>query len=187
MEEDIRKSLEVLKAGGIILYPTDTIWGVGCDAMNDTAVDKVLQIKKREGVKSLLVLLDDASKLHNYVGIIPDIAWDLIKVTDRPLTIIYPRGKNLSANLLHNDGSVGIRITTDDFCQTLIRQLNKPLVSTSANISGEPPPENFFGISNRIKSGVNYIVRWRQEETEKAIPSGIIKLGINGEVKIIRK
>jgi L-threonylcarbamoyladenylate synthase len=187
MEEDIYKSLEVLKTGGIILYPTDTIWGVGCDAMNETAVDKVLQIKKREGVKSLLVLLDDPGKLHHYVDIIPDIAWDLIKVTDRPLTIIYPQGKNLAANLLHKDGSVGIRITADNFCQTLIRRLGKPLVSTSANISGEPPPQNFGGISDKIKSGVDYIVRWRQEETDKAVPSGIIKLGINCEVEIIRK
>ena len=187
MEQDIRKSLEVLKAGGIILYPTDTIWGVGCDAMNETAVDKVLQIKKREGVKSLLVLLDDAGKLHHYVDIIPDIAWDLIKVTDRSLTIIYPQGKNLAANLLNNDGSVGIRITADDFCKTLIRRLGKPLVSTSANISGEPPPQNFGGISDKIKSGVDYIVHWRQDETDKALPSGIIKLGINGEIEIIRK
>jgi len=187
MEQDIRKSLEVLKAGGIILCPTDTIWGVGCDATDEDAVSKILCLKKREDVKSLLVLLDNTSKLHNYVNSIPDIAWELIEVSDRPLTIVYPHGKNLAGNLLNSDGSVGIRITTDDFCKTLINRLGHPLVSTSANISGEPAPSNFGEISDRIKSGVDYIVRWRQDDTAKAIPSGIIKLGIKGEFEIIRK
>ncbi len=187
MEDDIIKSLEVLKAGGIILYPTDTVWGVGCDATEENAVDKIIRLKKRKDVKSLIILLDDASKLNSYVDIIPDIAWELMDVTDRPLTIIYPHGKNLARNLLNSDGSVGIRITTDDFCKKLISRLGNPLVSTSANISGEAAPGNFGEISDRIKSGVDYIVRWKQEETGNAIPSGIIKLGIKGEVEIIRK
>ncbi|KPK87644.1 MAG: translation factor Sua5 [Bacteroides sp. SM23_62_1] len=187
MERDIARSLEVLKEGGLILYPTDTIWGIGCDATDYDAVRKILNLKKRTDMKSLLVLLDDEGKLHHYVNTIPDIAWDIRKVTDRPLTIIYPQGKNLASNLLHKDGSVGIRIVLDDFCRILISRFGKPLVSTSANISGESSPSNYREISETIKSGVDYIVQWRQEETFKAIPSGIIKLGEKGEVEIIRK
>jgi len=187
MEDDIRKSLEVLKTGGIILYPTDTIWGIGCDATCEEAVNRISRIKKREDVKSLLVLLDDPGKLHNYVINIPDISWELIEIADRPLTIIYPDGKNLADNLLHADGSVGIRITSDNFCKNLITGLGKPLVSTSANISGKSAPANFKAIHEGIKSSVDYIVKWRQDDSTKGIPSAIIKLGIKGEIEIIRK
>jgi len=187
MEEDIRKSLEVLKTGGIILYPTDTVWGIGCDATCEEAVNRISHIKKRADIKSLLVLLDDPGKLHHYVINIPDIAWDLIELADRPLTIIYPDGKNLACNLLHADGSVGIRITSDNFCKNLITGSGKPLVSTSANISGKRAPANFKAIPEDIKSFVDYIVKWRQDDPTKGIPSAIIKLGIKGEIEIIRK
>ena len=187
MEDDIRKSLEVLKRGDIILYPTDTVWGIGCDATNQDAVNRISLIKKRPDVKSLLVLLDNAGKLHHYVEIIPDIAWDLIEITDRPLTIIYPQGKNLAGNLFHSDGSVGIRITSDNLCKNLIARFGRPLVSTSANISGESSPMNFTAISESIKASMDYIVRWRQDDLRKGVPSSIVKLGIKGEVEIIRK
>jgi len=187
MEEDIRNSLKILKSGGIILYPTETIWGIGCDATSEGAVKRISQIKKRADVKSLLVLLDDPGKLHHYVKIIPDIAWELINIADRPLTIIYPQGKNLARDLLHGDGSVGIRITSDNFCKNLITRLGRPIVSTSANISGENPPVNFKEIPDSIKASMDYIVRWRQDDKAKGMPSAIIKLGIHGEVEIIRK
>jgi L-threonylcarbamoyladenylate synthase len=187
MEQDIRKSLEVLKTGGIILYPTDTIWGIGCDATCEEAVNRISHIKKKKDIKRLLVLLDDPGKLHHYVEMIPDIAWELIETTDRPLTIIYPSGKNLACNLLHADGSVGIRITSDKFCKKLITGLGKPLVSTSANISGESAPANFKAIHESIKSSVDYTVKWRQDDLTKGIPSAIIKLGIKDEIEIIRK
>jgi len=187
MEEDIRKSLEVLKTGGVILYPTDTVWGIGCDATCEEAVKRISHIKKRKDTKSFLVLIDDPGKLHHYVEIIPDIAWELIETSDRPLTIIYPKGKNLAGNLLHADGSVGIRIISDKFCKKLITGLGKPLVSTSANISGESAPANFKVIHEEIKSSVDYIVKWRQDDRTKGIPSAIIKLGIKSEIEIIRK
>ena len=186
MEKDIQNSLKVLKKGGIILYPTDTIWGIGCDATNPLAVDQIFRIKKRIDSKSLLVLLDDPKKLSTYVAEIPEIAWELIEVSDQPLTIVYPGGINLASTIFHNDGSVGIRITGDLFCKGLIRQLGRPIISTSANISGESSPATYMDISEEIKSSVDYIVKWRQDDTVRKTPSPVIKLGLKGEIEIIR-
>ena len=187
MIEDIKKSLEVLQNGGIILYPTDTIWGIGCDATNEEAVKKIYQIKKRSDTKSMILLIDRPERIPSYINTFPDIAWDLIEITDKPLTIIYPEAKNLAKNVVNEDGTIGIRVSNDEFCQKLITRFKKPIVSTSANISGDLHPENFDSISEEIKSAVDYIVEYRQDDIQKAIPSGIIKIGISGEVKIIRK
>jgi len=186
MIEEIKKTCEVLQAGGIILYPTDTVWGIGCDATNEEAVKKVYDLKRRVDNKAMLVLTDNPAKLNMYVSRIPDIAWDLIEVADKPLTIIYPKAKNLAANLLADDQSVGIRITNEPFSKTLCERFRKPIVSTSANISGQPSPSNFNEISEEIKAGVDYVVNFRQEEIIKANPSGIIKLGEGGVVQVIR-
>lgn len=186
MTEDIKKACEVMAAGGIILYPTDTIWGIGCDATNEKAVQRVYELKRRTDNKAMLVLMDSEAKLDRYVSDVPDIAWDLISVSDKPLTIIYSSAKNLATNLLGADGSVGIRITNEEFSKKLCERFRKPLVSTSANVSGEPSPANFSEVSEVIKEGVDYIVSYRQDDMGKAAPSGIIKLGAGGLVQVIR-
>lgn len=187
MQEDIKKSIEVLKSGGIILYPTDTIWGIGCDATNEEAVKRIYELKQRDDSKSMLVLLDNPANLQAYVQEVPDIAWDLIDLTDKPLTIIYDDAKNLAANLIAPDGSIGIRITDELFSRELCNRFKKPLVSTSANISGEASPTRFSKISPVIKNGVDYIVKYRQKENIEVKPSGILRLGKNGTIQIIRK
>ncbi|HAF29312.1 MAG TPA: threonylcarbamoyl-AMP synthase [Bacteroidales bacterium] len=187
MQNDITKALEVLKKGGVILYPTDTIWGLGCDATNPKAVERIYQIKQRSDQKSMLVLLDNPNKIPSYINEIPEIAWDLIELTDKPLTIIYAGAKNLASNLIAEDGSVGIRISEDPFNQKLIQKFQKPLVSTSANKSGERSPSNFSEISLKIIESVDYVVQWRQDDYSPSQPSSILKLGINGEIEIIRK
>ena len=186
MTEDIKKACEVMAAGGIILYPTDTIWGIGCDATNEKAVQRVYELKRRTDNKAMLVLMDSEAKLDRYVSDVPDIAWDLISVSDKPLTIIYSSAKNLATNLLGADGSVGIRITNEEFSKKLCERFRKPLVSTSANVSGEPSPANFSEVSEVIKEGVDYIVSYRQADMSKAAPSGISKLGAGGLVQVIR-
>lgn len=186
MIEDIKKACEVMQAGGIILYPTDTIWGIGCDATNEQAVQKVYDLKKRADNKAMLVLMDSEAKLNAYVSDIPDVAWDLIHVADKPLTIIYANAKNLASNLLAVDGSVGIRITNEEFSRKLCERFRKPLVSTSANVSGDLSPANFTEVSETIKNGVDYIVGYRQDDMSKAQPSGIIKLGAGGLIQVIR-
>jgi len=187
MKEDIENCLKVLNEGGIILYPTDTIWGIGCDATNESAVKRIFDIKKRNDQKSLLVLLDNPGKIPSYVGEVPDIAWDLIELSEKPLTIIYSDAKNLATNLIAEDSSIGIRIANDQFCQKLIQRFKKPIVSTSANISGESAPANFSEISDEVIQSVDYVVEWRQDDYTKAQASGIIKLKPNGEVQIIRE
>lgn len=186
MIEEIKKACEVLQAGGIILYPTDTIWGIGCDATNEKAVQRIYELKQRADNKAMLVLTDSPAKLNMYVDRVPDIAWDLIQVADKPLTIIYPEAKSLAANLLAEDGSVGIRITNEEFSRKLCECFRKPLVSTSANVSGDVSPANFSEISDVIKNGVDYIVAYRQDDQSKAVPSGIIKLGEGGLIQVIR-
>ena len=166
MTEDIKKACEVMAAGGIILYPTDTIWGIGCDATNEKAVQRVYELKRRADNKAMLVLMDSEAKLDRYVSDVPDIAWDLISVSDKPLTIIYSSAKNLATNLLGADGSVGIRITNEEFSKKLCERFRKPLVSTSANVSGEPSPANFSEVSEVIKEGVDYIVSYRQDDKD---------------------
>lgn len=186
MTEDIQKACEVLKAGGLILYPTDTIWGIGCDATNDAAVGKVYELKKRADHKAMLVLIDNPVKLETYVSEVPEITWDLIDVSDKPLTIIFSGAKNLSPELLGEDGSVGIRVTREEFSRRLCERFRKPLVSTSANITGEAFPSHFHEISEDIRKGVDYIVRYRQDDRTETQPSSIIKVGAGGVVKVIR-
>lgn len=187
MNDDIKKAFDVLVAGGLILYPTDTIWGIGCDATNEDAVRRVYELKKRTDSKALITLLDSPAKLNYYIEDVPDVAWDLIELADKPLTIIYDNARNVASNLIAEDGSLAIRITKEAFSQGLCNRFRKALVSTSANISGEPSPANFSEISDEIKNGVDYIVQYRQEDTAKAKASSIIKLGKNGEIKIIRE
>ena len=187
MNEDIKKAIEILKQGGIILYPTDTIWGIGCDATNEEAVEKLYAIKQRDKSKSMLILLDNPVKLQSYIHEVPDIAWDLIDLTDKPLTIILNGAKNLAQNLISNDGSIGIRITAEDFSRELCMRFRKPIVSTSANITGQKSPQNFHQIDPEIISLVDYVVEYRQNEMSKENPSSIIKLEANGNIDIIRK
>jgi L-threonylcarbamoyladenylate synthase len=187
VEEDIKKALEVLWNGGVILYPTDTIWGIGCDATNEEAIKRIYEIKEREDSKSMLVLVDNANKIPSYIEEMPEIAWDLIEVADKPLTIIYPGAKNLAKNLVPVENTIGIRVSSEAFTQKLIQRFKKPIVSTSANISGKPSPSNFSEIDEELKNRVDYIVNYRQDEKKKFAPSGIIQLGVGGEVKIIRE
>ncbi|HJA15221.1 MAG TPA: threonylcarbamoyl-AMP synthase [Candidatus Butyricimonas faecavium] len=186
LKEEVRKACEVLKNGGIILYPTDTIWGIGCDATNEAAVKQVYELKRREDSKAMLVLLDDVGKLASYVEV-PDVAYELLEVSDKPMTIIYPNAKNLAKNLIAQDRTIGIRITSEAFTKALLYRFRKPIVSTSANISGESSPKCFAEISDAVKSAVDYVVDFRQEETSNPAPSSIIKLGVGGEIQIIRK
>ncbi len=187
MQEDIKKALETLNAGGVILYPTDTIWGIGCDATNEKAIEKIYKIKQRSDQKNMLVLLDNPGKIPSYIKEMPEIAWDLIELSEKPLTIIYSGAKNLAKNLIAQDGSIGIRITNESFTQKLLQRFKKPIVSTSANISGSSSPSGFFDIDQRIIESVDYVVGWRQNDLSQTQPSSIIKLGTNGEINIIRK
>lgn len=187
MQQDIEKCLKVLAAGGTILYPTDTIWGIGCDATQSQATQKVYQLKQREDAKAMLVLVDSADMLSRYVEEIPAMAVDIIEINEDPLTIIYPAGRNLAGNLLSGDGSIGIRITSDPFCAELISRFRKPLVSTSANLAGRPAPAIFNEITEDIKTMVDYTVSWRQGDRRKRKPSGILRVKLNGEIEVIRK
>lgn len=187
MQNDIKKALEVLKSGGVILYPTDTIWGLGCDATNPDAVKRIYEIKKREDSKSMLVLMENPALLERYVDEVPEVAWDLVEISTTPLTVIYPGAKNLPTSLIAGDGSIGIRFTKEEFTSRLLQRFRRPVVSTSANISGEKAPAFFDEISEEIKEQVDYIVEYRQEDITPAQPSGIIKLGPGGQIDIIRK
>jgi len=186
MNDEIIKAQEVLYKGGVILYPTDTIWGIGCDATNEAAVRRVFEIKKRVDSKALLVLIDNPVKLGFYVQEVPEVAWDLVDLAENPLTIIYPGGRNLAPSLLAEDGSVGIRITKEEFSKKLCERFRKAIVSTSANVSGEPSPGFFDEISPEIIAGVDYVVNYRREEKSIAKPSSIIRLGVGGQVQVIR-
>ncbi len=186
LKEEIGRTLEVLKKGGVILYPTDTIWGLGCDATNAEAVRRIYEIKRRPDRKSMLVLLEDAGKIASYADV-PGIALDLIEVADKPTTIIYPNARRLAPDLLAEDKTIGIRITREEFTRSLLARFNRPLVSTSANISGEPSPRFFDEISSTICQAVDYIVDYRRNDHRPSSPSSIIKLGMRGEVEIIRK
>ena len=187
MINDVKAALEVLQKGGVILYPTDTIWGLGCDAANEEAVKRIYAIKNRVDSKSMLVLMENAALLERYVDEVPDIAYDLIELSEKPMTIIYDGARNLARNLIAEDGSIGIRITTEAFSSDLIRRFKRPIVSTSANISGKSSPACFSEIEQEIIDAVDYVVKYRQEDTEKAAPSSIMKLGRGGEIKIIRE
>lgn len=184
--EDMAQALEVLKKGGIILYPTDTIWGIGCDATNEEAVKKIYDLKQRSDSKSMLVLVGSEGELQRSVEEVPEAAWMLIETAVNPITIIYDRPKGIARNLLAEDGSAGIRITSELFSQTLCNRLKRPIVSTSANISGKKTPVTFSEIDEDIKKGVDYIVRFRQNDISRHKSSNIIKVSDSGIIKIIR-
>ncbi len=186
MEEDIKKAVEVLKAGGTILYPTDTIWGIGCDATSNKAVQKVIEIKKRPKEVSFIILLDEDKKITDYVEEVPDILWDLLQSFDNPTTIIYPKAKKVSKYAVAKDGSIAIRVVGDEFCSRLIHSFNKPIISSSANISGEPSPVMFKDISQSVINSVDYVVRTNQTKLNKFKASTIIRLKMNGEFDVVR-
>jgi L-threonylcarbamoyladenylate synthase len=186
MREELKKCVDVLRKGGTILYPTDTIWGIGCDATNEQAVQKVFDIKHRPSSKSMIILVAEPMQVTFYAEA-PQVAMDLVEFAEKPLTIIYPKAKGIAKSLIAEDGSIAIRVVKDEFCKQLINMLRKPLVSTSANISGEPAPINFDDISEGIKSNVDYVVNLRQEEVNRSTPSRIIKIALNGTIEIIRK
>jgi L-threonylcarbamoyladenylate synthase len=186
-DDDIKNALTVLKEGGIILYPTDTIWGLGCDATNQKAVERIIKIKSRSEGKSLLILVDGEQMIERYVREIPEIVYELTSVSDSPLTIIYPSGKNLAEGVCSDDGSVGIRICNDDFCRELISRLRKPIISTSANFSGRSSPGNFSEIDKSVIDSVDFVVKYRQNDRQKQVASPVIKVNIDGTIKIIRK
>ena len=186
VKAEIKKSLAVLKNGGVILYPTDTVWGLGCDATNPEAVKKIYEIKKRADTKTMILLVDLEARLSTYVKEIPEQAWPLIEFTDKPLTIVYDGARNLPSELIAQDGSIAIRVTNDEFCKNLIGVLRKPLVSTSANISGAPAPAIYQEVTEEIRSAVDYIVNWRKDDRQRHQPSSIIKLQKGGLIQIIR-
>jgi L-threonylcarbamoyladenylate synthase len=182
----IRETCAVLERGGVVLYPTDTVWGLGCDATNSAAVRRIYELKRRAEAKAMLVLTDAVGRVDYYFDRVPDIAWDLWEVADKPLTLILPRARNIAPELMAEDGSLGIRITHEAVSQAICARLKRPLVSTSANISGEPTPKTFAEITDEVKEAVDYIVPLRQAETVLPAPSGIIKLGDGGLVQVIR-
>ncbi len=184
--DDMREAVKVLKQGGVILYPTDTVWGIGCDATNEQAVKRIFEIKQRDDSKAMLLLMDTPGRLRQYVTEVPDMAYDLIELATRPLTIIYPQAHSLAPQLIAEDGSVGIRITEELFSKTLCMRLGKPLVSTSANTSGERTPQNYSEITKQIRDSVDYVVRYRRGDRKKTEPSQIIKLDEKNHFVIIR-
>lgn len=187
LKEEVAQALKVILEGGIILYPTDTIWGIGCDANNTEAIKKIFALKQRDEAKSMIILLDTENKLESYIQEVPSIAYDLIEYAENPLTLIMPGAKNISPALVAADGSVGIRVAKHDFCQQLIQRLRKPLVSTSANISGRPSPQTFDEVDQAIINGVDYVVNLDQHSTEKKKPSTIMRLNPDGQFEFIRR
>lgn len=181
----INETKKVIEAGGVILFPTDTVWGLGCDAKNSEAIKKLNNIKNRAEGKNYLIMLDDDRKLKRHVREVPEIAWDLLDYAEKPLTIIYPNGTNVSPEILAEDGSIGIRIPKESWCKDLLRQLRTPIVSTSSNLSGQPTPLSFAEIDEKIKSAVDYIVPL-QNIPLNTKTSTIMKIEVNGEFKIIR-
>jgi len=185
VREEIEKAFETIKNGGIILYPTDTIWGIGCDPKNEEALEKINQLKKRSN-KNFIILVESERLLNRYAKVIPEVCYDLIDFAEKPLTIIYPKGQFVAKQVLATDGSIGVRVVKDKFCSTLIQKLKSGITSTSANVSGEKSPVKFEDISDSIKNGVDYIVNLPLAN-KNPIPSQIIKIGENSEVTIIRK
>ncbi|MBR2234796.1 MAG: threonylcarbamoyl-AMP synthase [Prevotella sp.] len=185
-EQDIKNAVSVLRQGGVILYPTDTIWGIGCDATNAEAVARVYNIKQRDDSKALICLVDSDARLQRYVRQVPDVAWQLIDCIDKPTTLILDGAVNLAPNLIAADGSIGIRITKEPFSHELCFRFQKAIVSTSANISGEPAAQNYRDIDPRLLEQVDYVCWSRRQEHKPHRPSGIIKLGMGGEVSVIR-
>lgn len=186
-EDDIKKAIEVMRQGGVILYPTDTVWGIGCDATNAEAVAKVYALKRRDDSKALICLVDSDNRLQRYVRNVPDVAWQLIEAVEKPTTLILEGAVNLAPNLIAEDGSIGIRVTKEAFSRELCYRFQKAIVSTSANVSGEPAAQNYCDISQEILDGVDYVCQSRRQEHKPHTPSSIIKLAADGEVTIIRK
>ena len=187
MEKVLQETIYFLQKGRTILYPTDTIWGLGCDATNYQAVERVFKIKRRKEHKSLIVLVDEFAKINDYVEKVPDISRDLVESIDTPLTIIFPKAKNLAKNVIGNDGSIAIRVTKDDFCKRLVSDFGKPIVSTSANVSGHSYPLLFGNISREIIEEVDYVVDHNKDKLMNTKASRIIKLEESGEFKVIRE
>ena len=185
--EDIQQAVDVMRKGGIILYPTDTIWGIGCDARNEEAVRKVYALKQRDDSKALICLVDSPNRMQQYSRSIPDVAWDLIDYAERPLTLIIDDAVNLAPNLIAEDGSVAIRVTKERISKELCYRFQRAVVSTSANVSGQPAPQNFMEISPEIISGVDYVMKAHQNDVTKGRPSQIIKLTKDGQITFIRK
>jgi|WetSurMetagenome_2_1015567.scaffolds.fasta_scaffold35324_4 L-threonylcarbamoyladenylate synthase len=185
-DEDIKESVKTLRESGVLVYPTDTIWGLGCDPTSESAINKIFRIKERGEGKSLIILADSLQMVERYVSEIPEIVYELAEVSDTPLTIIYPMGKNLAAGVCSNDGSVAIRICHDEFCLELINRFRKPIVSTSANFSGSPSPGNFTEIEQGILIKADYVVKYRQDDRGISKASPVIKVNPDGTFKIIR-
>ena len=186
MTEEINKCISVLEKGGLILYPTDTIWGIGCDATNEIAVQKIFKLKQRDDSKTLICLVSNDAMLEKHIEKVPEVAYDIIDLSIKPTTIIYDSPKGVAKNLIASDDTLAIRIASDKFCQYLINKFKKPIVSTSANISGQPTPKSFNEITGQILKGVDYVVNLHRNDN-KAVPSSIIKLGNDGTVKVIRE
>lgn len=185
-KNDIKRCLEILNSGGLILYPTDTIWGIGCDATNSQGVEKIYELKKRSDKKAMIILVPDENEILNYITDPLQKIFEYLNGTKKPTTVIYNDAKDLPLNLVSEDGSIAIRIVQEEFCKILLKQFKKPIVSTSANISGASSPKNFTEVSNEIKNGVDYIVQHRRDDTKSSEPSSIIKLNSKGEIEIIR-
>ena len=185
--EDIKQAVQTLRQGGLILYPTDTIWGIGCDASNEEAVRRIFQLKRREDSKAMICLVDSADRMQRYLRRVPDVAWDLVEFAERPLTLILDGAVNLAPSLIAEDGSIGLRVTKENISHELCYRFEKAVVSTSANISGQPAPACFNEITDEIKQGVDYIMKSRQNDLSKSKPSQIIKLSLDGRIQIIRK
>ena len=187
LKDEVANALKIIQDGGIILYPTDTIWGIGCDATNTEAVKKIYRLKQRDEAKSMIILLDTENKLESYVSEVSPLAYDLIAYAENPLTLVMPGAKNISPALIAPDGSIGVRICKHPFCQQLIQRFRKPIVSTSANISGKPSPQYFLQIAPEIIAGVDYVVNIDQQDMEIKSPSTIIRLEPNGQFQFLRK
>lgn len=187
LRDEVAKAFQVIKDGGIILYPTDTIWGIGCDATNTEAIKRIFQLKQRDEAKSMIILLDTDNKLESYVSDVNPLAYDLIEYAENPLTLVMPGAKNISPALIAADGSVGVRICKHEFCQQLIQRMKKPLVSTSANVSGKPSPQYFSQIDDEIIQGVDYVVDIDQHSKEIKTPSTIMRLAPDGKFEFLRR
>ena len=186
-QDDIKKAVEVMKNGGVILYPTDTVWGIGCDATNAEAVAKVYKIKQRDDSKALICLVDSDARLQRYVRNAPEVAWNVMELATKPTTVIFDEAVNLAPNLIAEDGSIAMRITNEEFSKELCYRFQKPIVSTSANISGQPTAQNYCDISEELLNAVDYVCFSRRQEHKPHTPSSIIKIKNNGEIDIIRK
>ncbi len=186
LRDDIKNACQVMARGGVILYPTDTVWGIGCDATRSNAVRRVFDIKRRSDSKALITLVGDETMLERYVEEVPDIAWELLEAAVDPITVVYDHGTGLAPELLASDGSVGIRLTHENFSQRLCRAFRRPIVSTSANISGRPTPMSFDSIDREIRGAVDYVVHYRRDEPARHRPSSVIRLRADGTFKIIR-